>query len=156
MVDRFCINHDRRPDGGDKGRWIKLGWAYNTAPGDPAAEPVLDPHFPDIVLRAACRLNPALRVYLGRLPRGAHHYGGYYTMTPENWPLIGPMRTQHAFMAGALSGFGTMAATAAGALCAAWIAESRRPAYADALSLHRYQDQALMAELLNAESKGVL
>ena len=92
----------RRPEGGDEGRSIKLGWAYNECPSDPAGEPPIDPNFPDVVLRAASRLSPALKCYLGRLPRGARHYGGYYTMTAENWPLIGPMRTPGAFMAGAL------------------------------------------------------
>jgi glycine/D-amino acid oxidase-like deaminating enzyme len=145
-----------RPDGGDLGTWIKLGWAYNRAPSDPAGAPSLDPHFPDIVLRAASRLNPALGAYLGRLPRNARHYGGYYTMTPENWPLIGPMRTPGAFMAGALSGFGTMAACASGALCAAWVAGAPLPGYAPALSMARYDNPSLLAELAALNSKGVL
>ena len=146
----------RRPEGGDGGRWIKLGWAYNTAPSDPDGEPPIDPNFPDVVIRAAARLSPALRTYLGRLPRGARHYGGYYTMTAENWPLIGPMRTPGAFIAGALSGFGSMAATATGALCAAAVAGADWPAYARHLTLARYEDHALMAELMDAGSKGVL
>ena len=146
----------RRPEGGNGGRWIKLGWAYNATPSDPRAEAPVDANFPDVVIRAAARLSPALRTYLGRLPRGARHYGGYYTMTPENWPLIGPMRTAGAFMAGALSGFGTMAATATGALCAATIAGAERPAYAGPLTLARYDDPVLMAGLHRASSKGVL
>ncbi len=146
----------RRPEGGDAGRWIKLGWAYNERPSDPAGEPPIDPNFPDVVLRAASRLTPALRCYLGRLPRGVRHYGGYYTMTPENWPLIGPMRTPGAFLAGALSGFGTMAATASGALCAAWITGAECPGYATNFTLGRYDNVALMAELRGSTSKGVL
>lgn len=146
----------RRPEGGDGGTWVKLGWAYNTTPSDPAGPPPIDPNFPDVVLRGASRLTPALRAYIGRLPRGARHYGGYYAMTPENWPLIGPMRTPGAFMAGALSGFGTMAATASGAICAAAVAGAPRPPYASALGLARYADAALMAELNESASKGVL
>ena len=146
----------RRPDGGEAGRWIKLGWAYNQTPSDPAGEAPIDPNFPDIVLRAASRLNPALKSYLGNLPRGARHYGGYYTMTDENWPLIGPMHTPGAFMAGALSGFGTMAATATGAVCAAWVADAERPGYAKSLSLARHDDAALMAYLRCSATKGVL
>ncbi len=145
-----------RPDGGDLGKWIKLGWAKNRTPSDPLGEPPLDPQFPDIVLRAAGKLNPSLRAYLGRLPRGARHYGGYYAMTPENWPLIGPMRTRNAFMAGALSGFGTMAACACGALCAAWMVGAPLPDYAQALSMARYENRPLMAELAALDSKGVL
>ena len=146
----------RRPEGGDGGTWIKLGWAYNSTATDPAADPPQDMHFPDLVLRAASRLTPALGRYVGRLPRGALHYGGYYAMTPENWPLIGPMRTPGAFMAGALSGFGTMAATATGALCAGWVMGADQPAYAAAFTLERYQDPVLMAALRDSASKGVL
>ncbi len=146
----------RRPEGGEHGCWVKLGWAYNATASDPADAPPIDPNFPDVVLRAASRLTPALRAYVGRLPRGARHYGGYYTMTAENWPLIGAMRTPGAFMAGALSGFGTMAATASGAVCAAAVAGADLPDYAPPLGLARYGDAALMAELSDAGSKGVL
>ncbi len=146
----------RRPEGGDGGTWIKLGWAYNTVASDPAAAPPVDPDFPDIVLRAASRLTPALGTYIGRLPRGARHYGGFYAMTPENWPLVGPMRTPGAFMAGALSGFGTMGATAAGALCAGWMAGTEQPAYARHLTGERYADPALMDTIRASAGKGVL
>ena len=146
----------RRPEGGKAGRWVKLGWAYNTGASDPAGDAPIDPNFPDLVLRAASRLSPALQPYVGRLPRGARHYGGHYAMTPENWPLIGPMATPGAFMAGALSGFGTMAATAAGALCAGWVAGAPLPDYAAKLSLARYADTELMAGLRDDANKGVL
>ena len=90
-----------------------------------------------------------------RLPRGAKHYGGYYTMTAENWPLIGPMRTRGAFIAGALSGYGSMAACATGAICAAWIARRPVPDYARSFTLDRRSNAALMAELASL-GKGTL
>lgn len=136
-----------RPDGPPQGTWIKLGWAYNHHAGDPHGEDPLDTHFPDVVLRGASRLHPKLAAYVGQLPRGARHYGGYYTMTAENWPLIGRMQTPGAFVAGALSGFGSMAACATGALCAAWVLDEPVPDYARALTPQRYQDSALKAEL---------
>jgi glycine/D-amino acid oxidase-like deaminating enzyme len=145
-----------RPEGGDGGKHIKIGWAYNRNPSDPRGEPPLDPQFPDTVLRGTSRLNPAMAKYVGRLPRGAHHYGGYYTMTPENMPLIGPMRTKRAFMAGALSGFGTMGACATGSLCAAYVMGAKVPDYAWTLGLGRYEDKALMAELNELNAKGIL
>jgi glycine/D-amino acid oxidase-like deaminating enzyme len=144
-----------RPDGAVDGTWIKLGWAYNDTATDPHAEEPVDPQFPDTVLRGASRLHPKLAAYIGRLPRGAHHYGGWYTMTEENWPLIGPMKTPGAFVAGALSGFGTMAACATGAICAAHVMGQPVPDYAKALTLDRYADTALMAELAGL-SKGSL
>ncbi len=146
----------RRPEGGDGSRWIKLGWAYNESVTDPHAEPPIDPNFPDVVIRGASRLSPALQSYLGRLPRGARHYGGYYPMTEENWPLIGAMRTPGAYMAGALSGYGTMAATATGAVCAAAIAGAEQPGYAAAFRLDRYDNAVLMADLRENARKGIL
>jgi glycine/D-amino acid oxidase-like deaminating enzyme len=145
-----------RPDGAESGTWIKLGWAFNTSATNPHAPEPIDAQFPDIVLRAASRLHAALAAYIGRLPRGAHHYGGYYAMTEENWPLIGPMGTPGAFVAGALSGFGTMAACMTGALTAAWVTGGALPVYAPALSPTRYADPALMAELAAQKSRGVL
>src|SRR5205085_10108226 len=103
-----------RPDGGEGGQWIKLGWAYNTTASAPTRDPVLDDNFPEVVVRAASRMLPALACYAGALPRERVHYGGFYPMTAENWPLIGAMRTPGAFVAGALSGYGTMSACAAG------------------------------------------
>lgn len=144
-----------RPDGPVEGTWIKLGWAYNEAASDPHGAEPADAQFPDTVLRAASRLNPRLAAYIGRLPRGARHYGGYYTMTEENWPLIGPMRTPGAFVAGALSGYGSMAACATGAICAAAICGRPVPAYARSFGLGRHADAALMAELATL-GKGTL
>ncbi|HYV87229.1 MAG TPA: FAD-dependent oxidoreductase [Candidatus Polarisedimenticolia bacterium] len=145
-----------RPDGGDAGSWIKLGWAFNEQHSDPHGDEPIDPQFPDLVLRAASRLHPGLARYIGHLPRGVRHYGGYYTMTAENLPLIGPMRTPGAFMAGSLSGYGTMAACAAGELAAAWITDGQRPAYATSLSLSRHTDAKFMTELTTARTKGAL
>jgi glycine/D-amino acid oxidase-like deaminating enzyme len=144
-----------RPDGAADGTWIKLGWAYNDQASDPHLEEPVDPQFPDTALRGASRLHPGLSAYIGRLPRGARHYGGYYTMTDENWPLIGPMKTPGAFIAAALSGFGSMAACSTGALCAAWVTGGPVPGYARALGSERYADHALMSELAEL-GKGTL
>ena len=56
-------------------------------------------------MRGAAALQPALKAYYGRLPVDLSHYGGYYTMTPENWPLIGPMGPTGAFVVGAPNAF---------------------------------------------------
>jgi len=99
---------------------------------------------------------PALRTYYGRLPRNRVRYGGFYTMTAENWPLIGPMATSGAHVVGALSGFGTMAACQAGWLAAAWITGTPLPDYAATLALARYAD-ATFTDCLQAEaSRGIL
>ena len=144
-----------RPDGGDKGRWIKLGWAYNDTAAAVDWRPDLDERFPEIVLRGAARLNPSLKAYYGRLPRAMHHYGGWYAMTEENWPLIGPMGPPGAFMNCGHAGFGTMTACASGEVCAALVAGAAPPRYADSLSLARYDDDRLMTEI-RAAGRGTL
>jgi glycine/D-amino acid oxidase-like deaminating enzyme len=144
-----------RPEGGEHGTWLKLGWAFNTTPSPPGDALPYHPSFPEIVLRGASRLNPGLKAYYGQLPARLTHYGGYYTMTKENWPLIGPMKTDGAFVAGALSGFGTMGACATGSLLSKWILGEPLPDFAPALSLARYEDESLMKALLDG-STGVL
>jgi glycine/D-amino acid oxidase-like deaminating enzyme len=156
LAEAMPGNVHRRPDGGADRRWLRLGWAYNADPSDAAWSPVLDDHFPEIVLRCAARLNPALRAYYGRLPSVRTHYGGYYTMTEENLPIIGPLATEGAFVVAALSGFGTMAACAAGESCARWICDGNRSDYAARLSLQRYRDVEFMNELTLSKDRGVL
>ena len=146
-----------RPDGGDHGEWIKLGWAFNAEQTtEPVRDPELNPYFPEVVLRAASRLQPRLARYLGALPRDRVHYGGYYPMTRENWPLIGAAKTPGVFLATALSGYGTMGACATGDLCARAVVGATVPAFARSLSLARYDDKALMDELAASESRGLL
>jgi glycine/D-amino acid oxidase-like deaminating enzyme len=149
-----------RPDGGESGSWIKLGWAYNDTISKPqqdlANEPLKSPQYPEIVMRAAARLHPALGKYAEDFPTRYSHYGGYYPMTKENWPLIGPLGVDGAFVVGALSGFGSMSACAAGAICGGWISGNDLPAYAAQLSPARYADSDLMTELTGAQSRGIL
>lgn len=95
-------------------------------------------------MRGAERLVPGLSAYCDDLPRALSHYGGYYTRTCDNRPLIGPMGAPGAFMIAGLSGYGTMMACAAGELCAAWVTGRKLPDNARAFSLQRYADKALM------------
>lgn len=141
-----------RPDGGDSGSWIKLGWAYNAAPAQVSWTPPLDPRFPEIVVRGASRLHPALRAYHKSLPRQMHHYGGFYTRTADNWPLIGPMGPEGAFMACGLSGHGTMAACATGELVAQWVAGTPSADWAIPFTMARFTDGAQFA----VEESGLL
>lgn len=149
-----------RPEGGSHGKWVKLGWAYNNQVSEPkedlANEPAIDPSFPEIVIRGAASFIPAMHAYVTAPPQRFSHYGGYYTMTDENWPLIGPLDGRGAFVIGALSGFGSMAACAAGKLCAAHIFGTTLPAYAADLSLARLENAGLMAELAASKNKGLL
>jgi len=145
-----------RPDGGEGGTWIKMGWAYSEDEALPIMEPPLFEFFPEIVLRGAARINPSLKHYYGRLPRSMHHYCGYYTSTEENWPMIGEMEVDGAYIVGAMSGFGTMAACAAGELCAQWVLGNSLPKYAFELSPERHNDASLLAEIHALSSRGIL
>ena len=158
-----------KAEGGTNGNWIKLGWALNRESSEPTLEPALSDTYPEIVLRGAARLFPGLKTYYGALPGGHIHYGGYYTMTEENWPLIGPMNSSinandarndspnnGGFVAGAMSGFGTMAAAASGWLISQWVLDLELPPWAPALSPARYDDAGLMAKLRTLSDRGVL
>lgn len=149
-----------RPEGGANGKWVKLGWAYNKKHSEPqedmANEAAIDHQFPEIVIRGAATFLPALQPYIESPPTRFSHYGGYYTMTEENWPLIGPMNDRGAFMVGALSGFGSMSACAAAKLCVAHVLGKRLPDYASDLGLGRLQNAALLAKLRSSSNKGLL
>ena len=127
-----------KPEGGQNGNWIKLGWAINQTAEQPKWETHVSPEFTDMVLRGAMRFIPDLRQYLGKIPKPIIQYAGYYTKTKENLPIIGPMNVSGSYIAGALSGFGTMAGCAAGELLAAWVMGNELPDYASKLSLARY------------------
>ena len=145
-----------RPEGGAASRWVKLGWATNKTPEPPVLHPTGPDTFPEIVMRGAARMVPGLAAYSEDMPRNLSHYGGYYTRTPENWPLIGPMGPPGAFMIAGLSGYGTMMACAAAELCAAWVTGSDLPALAHRFSLARYADEGAMAVLADADADGEL
>lgn len=149
-----------RPDGGPRSTWVKLGWAYNHEACEPQRElqneAAREPYFPEIAIRGAAAFIPALQMYVDMPPERFVHYGGYYTMTEENWPLIGPMGPPNSYIVGALSGFGSMAACEAGKLCAAWVCDAERPDYAEHLSLARYEDDGLIKQLQTNSNKGLL
>ena len=92
-------------------------------------------------MRGLTRMIPDLAIYLERMSPPVID-GGYYTKTRENRPLICPLPISGAYVIGALSGFGIMAAPAAAELLSAHIVGTTKPAYAGAFDLARYQDPA--------------
>jgi len=135
---------------------IKLGWAYNRQAETPRWETSDDFDFPNITLRGASRFIPALKPYVDELPTPIVQFSGYYTRTPENLPLIGPLPKDGLFTVSALSGYGTMAACSAGELCADWVMGGGLPEYARYFHPDRYRDVALMAEINRVSSDGQL
>ena len=80
-----------------------------------------------------------MKEYFGRIPRPQID-GGYYTRTRENLPLVGPLGVEGAYVIGAVSGYGIMAACGVGELVASHVTGSPLPSYARAFELSRYDD----------------
>lgn len=129
-----------RPEGRDS---VVMLWGYDIAPAAPSWPLPIDRRYPEIVLRGWSRMLPGLRTYLARLPRPSVD-GGYYARTPENRPLIGPFGPRGAYIVGALSGFGVMAACGAADLLARQICEEGLPTYVRAFLPDRYTDPAYL------------
>jgi glycine/D-amino acid oxidase-like deaminating enzyme len=120
-----------RPEGEGGSSQLLLLWDYHSHAVEPHIPAPIDPDFPEIALRGLATMLPGLRLYRGRLPRPWID-GGYYTKTRDNRPLIGPLAVEGAYVLGALSGYGLMAACAAAELLAAHILNTALPPYAAA------------------------
>jgi glycine/D-amino acid oxidase-like deaminating enzyme len=144
-----------RPEGPEGSPILLALWPYHTPVEAPSFPLRFDAMYPEVVLRGLERLLPSARLYRDRLPR-AFIDGGYYTRTPENRPLIGPLEVQGAYVIGALSGFGLMAAMASGELLAAHVTGAALPDYARWFAPARYADPAYRALLPAMGDKGQL
>jgi glycine/D-amino acid oxidase-like deaminating enzyme len=142
-----------KPDG----HGIKLGWALEKNDFEPTWEIPRSDIFPQIVLRGASRFIPQLGEYAEVIPSPLVQYGGFYTRTKENWPLIGPTELSNVYVVGALSGFGTMGACAAGELCADQMYGKKAvPEYAAYFHPSRYDDGNFMNILQGVTNDGQL
>jgi glycine/D-amino acid oxidase-like deaminating enzyme len=139
LLDEFPAGAHTRPEGGADSNIALMLWEYKQRRMEPVFPPVLDDQYPEIALRGLATMLPGLQKYFNKLPRPLID-GGYYTKTPENRPLIGSLPINGAFITGAYSGYGLMAACAGGELLAAQLTGSQLPAYAPAFSLARYSD----------------
>lgn len=153
LLDEFPAGLHIKPESGNQ---IKLGWAFNRIAEQAQLDPPMRSEFAEITLRGASRFIPGLEQYVENMPQPVVQFSGYYSRTPENLPLIGPLGVDGAFTVSALSGFGTMVACAAGELCAKWITGASLPEYARALHPSRYQDLEVMEEIGLVGSDGQL
>jgi glycine/D-amino acid oxidase-like deaminating enzyme len=146
-----------RPEGYRQNTTVLMLWDYHsTHRFDTPVLPLPDDAFyPEVVMRGMVKLAPGLAQYLDRLPP-VHVDGGYYTKTEENRPLIGPLPLEGAFVNAALSGYGLMAAPAAGELLATHIAGGALPGWEAAFRMSRYDDPAYRERLANWGSTGQL
>jgi sarcosine oxidase, subunit beta len=144
-----------RPEGGAGSNILLMLWDYNVRPVEPVWPLPHDPDFPEVLLRGLSTMLPGLQAYFDRMER-PYLDGGYYTKTRENRPLVGPLPVTNAFLIGALSGFGLMAACAAGELLALHMTGKSLPPYAPAFMLERYQDLEYLRSIENIEDTGQL
>ncbi len=141
LLEEFPPGVHTRPEGAGDSTVVLMLWDYDVAADRPTFPVEEDPVYPDVVLRGLTTMIPGLRVYWDRAPRPVVD-GGYYTKTRENLPLIGPVGGEGAFVIGALSGFGIMAACGAGDILARYITGAEVPPFARAFHPARYTDPA--------------
>ena len=155
LLREFSAGVHARPEGAAASDVFLGLWTYHTDPVEPVFPLRHDPKQPEIVLRGLATMLPGLQSYFGRLPRPVID-GGYYAKTQENRPLVCPLPGKGAYLIGGLSGFGVMAACAAGELLAAHVTGASLPSYAPAFALERYQDPNYQGLLENWGASGQL
>ena len=128
-----------RPEGGPGSQTLLALWAYTVKTQEPVWPPAIPAEYAEVVMRGLAVMIPGLSVYIGKMAKPVVD-GGYYCRTQENRPLIGPLPVKGAYIIGALSGFGIMAAMAAGELVAHHVAGKPLPDFAPAFHLGRYED----------------
>ena len=128
-----------RPEGSVESQNILMLWPYHLEQVQPLFPVPIPASYPEVVLRGLMAMIPGFRAYLKRLPKPFID-GGYHTKTRENRLLVGPTPVKGAYLLGALSGFGLMAACGAAELLAAHITHAPLPGYAPSFLLERYKD----------------
>lgn len=155
LTDPFPSGAHTRPEGGPDSQNIILLWEYQTKLLEPAWPPALDEMYPEIALRGIATMLPRMREYFKRMPRPQLD-GGFYTKTPENRLLAGPLEIEGAYVLGALSGYGIMSACGAGELLAAHVTGGGLPNYSHDFSPQRYQDPEYLKGLQSLDLSGQL
>lgn len=137
-----------RPEGDAAAQSILVLWDVHNKPIEPTFPIPEDPLYAELAVRGLSRILPGFRAYLERMPRPQID-GGYYTKTQENRPLASPLPVDGAFVIGAGSGYGVMAAAGLGELLAGHIVGADLPNYAPMFDLARYEDPVYITLLKN-------
>jgi glycine/D-amino acid oxidase-like deaminating enzyme len=145
--------HGRPVGAGDQ---VLMYWTYDCEALETPVFPVEPgPFLPEVTLRGMAVMVPGLRAYLDPMPQ-PYVDGGYYTKTADNRPLIGPLAVPGTFVCSAFSGYGIMAAPAAGELAAAHVTGGALPAYAAAFGRERFDDPDYVAQIAGLSAVGQL
>jgi glycine/D-amino acid oxidase-like deaminating enzyme len=155
MLDTLPAGAHCRPEGHGESTSLLVLWNYHLDPVEPSFPIAAADHEPELALRGMATMIPGLARYFDRAPK-PYIDGGYYVKTRENRPLIGPLPIEGAFIVGALSGYGLMAACAAGELLACHVCGLALPRYAPAFLLERYANPEYQKLLANWGDQGQL
>ena len=146
LLDELPSGAHVRPEGANQAHTILMLWDTHTEKVFPTLPAPVDPFYGELAVRGLSKMLPGMKAYLNRIPK-SYIDSGYYTKTSENRPLAGEMGVSGAYLIGAMSGYGIMAAAGLGELTAAYIAGEALPEYASSFSLDRYHDSAYQALL---------
>lgn len=135
-----------RPIDGPHGDELYLIWTYDIEPRPYTWPPRFDPTYGEVTIRGSARMMPGMSAYFGMAAQGVVD-GGFYCKTRENRPLVGPLAVDGAYVLGALSGFGIMAAHAGADLLAAHLTGGNLPEYAKWFLPSRYEDASYCREI---------
>lgn len=155
LTEPFPAGAHTRPEGTGDSQTILMLWDYREKATEPGWPPVLDESYPEIALRGLARMLPDMQDYFERMPRPQLD-GGYYTKTRENRPLVGPLPVKGAFVIGAVSGYGIMAACGVGELLSQHMTGAALTDYAPAFLLSRYDDYNYMKSIGHLKYNGEL
>ena len=148
LLDTLPSSAHTRPEGDAAAQSILVLWDIHNRSVEPIFPIPEDPLYTEVALRGLSRILPGMGSYLERMPRPTVD-GGYYTKTRENRPLAGPLPVPGAYVIGAASGYGIMAAAGLAELLAAHITSANLPEYAPMFELTRYADPVYKTMLKN-------
>jgi glycine/D-amino acid oxidase-like deaminating enzyme len=144
-----------RPEGGAGSRKLLLLWAFDLDPREPVQPPTFPEWWPEVVVRGIARFVPGFARYLP-LRRRPFVDGGYYTKAADNLPVIGPTAVPGLSVAGALSGYGIMAAMGAAEMLADHLLAAAPSPHAEAFLAERLVDAGYRRGLAATAAAGQL
>jgi glycine/D-amino acid oxidase-like deaminating enzyme len=154
LLQEFPAGVHGRPVG--EGNQVLMYWTYDCESSERPSFPLeWNEYLPEVTLRGMAHMIPGLKQYLDPMPK-PYVDGGYYTKTPENRPLIGPLGVKGAFICGAFSGFGIMSACASGELISKHVTNGILPSYFKAFDPSRFSDSKYLAGIETWDMDGQL
>jgi sarcosine oxidase, subunit beta len=140
-----------RPEGGGGSEWVLALWEHTRTVMEPEWPMPHDELYTEVLIRGMATMLPGLSAYLDHLPHPIVD-GGYYTKAPDNLPMVGPIGPKGFHVCGGLSGYGIMAAPAAGELAAHHILSHDLPTWAEAFAPTRFDDPDYLASIESSDA----